>query len=228
MRIEIRSDSVVLDGYVNVTQRESRELSSPQGKFVEQIMPRTFERALQKAESVDLLFNHDHNRKLGSTKEGNLDLREDNIGLRATATVHDAEIMDKAKKGELSGWSFAFSSLKEAWDKRADGMNKRSVEEIELYEVSILDIKPAYIATSIESRGETENKLTETRIEESETEIKDNSIPPEDKTDETGETKEKEQTEETRTAPDSHYFSNLEKELTLMQFKGGNLINENA
>ena len=29
MRIEIRSDHVLLDGYINVTQRESRELSSP-------------------------------------------------------------------------------------------------------------------------------------------------------------------------------------------------------
>ena len=70
MRIELRSDSVILDGYVNVTLRESRELPSPRGKFVEQIMPRTFERALMKNDSVDLLFNHDRSRKLGSTKAG--------------------------------------------------------------------------------------------------------------------------------------------------------------
>jgi len=87
MRIELRSDSVILDGYVNVTQRESRILPSPRGNFVEEIKPRTFERALMKTDSVDLLFNHDPARKLGSTKEGNVQLREDNVGLRATATV---------------------------------------------------------------------------------------------------------------------------------------------
>ena len=110
MRIELRSDSVILDGYVNVTQRESRILPSPRGNFVEEIKPRTFERALMKTDSVDLLFNHDPSRKLGSTKEGNVQLREDNVGLRATATVTDSAVMEKARKGELRGWSLALLS----------------------------------------------------------------------------------------------------------------------
>ena len=219
MRIELRSDSVVLDGYVNVTQRDSRELSSPQGPCIEQIAPKTFERALQKADSVDLLFNHNPNRKLGSTKEGNLDLREDNIGLRATATVYDKEIMEKAEKGELRGWSFSFSALQDLWEKRSDGKNQRMVKEIELYEVSVLDIQPAYIATSIEKRGEDGSTLTETRTEDFEAKVEDNSEKTEDKTEKTEETK---QQEENRSNPDSHYFEHLEKELILLQLKGGN------
>ena len=59
MRIELRSDSVIFDGYVNVTLRESRILPSPTRQIVEEIRPRAFERALMKTESVDLLFNHD-------------------------------------------------------------------------------------------------------------------------------------------------------------------------
>ena len=59
MRIELRSDSVILDGYVNVPLRESRILPSPRGKFVEEIKPRAFERALMKTDAVDFLFNHD-------------------------------------------------------------------------------------------------------------------------------------------------------------------------
>lgn len=219
MRIELRSDSVILDGYVNVTLRESRELSSPQGKFVEQIMPRTFERALSKGDPVDLLFNHDRGRKLGSTKEGNLELREDNVGLRAIATVTDKDVMDKAKKGELRGWSFGFAVLKDSWNKREDGMQKRTVEDIELYEVSVLDKTPAYIATSIEARGEEANILTETRNEDFEAKIEDNSSKTEDKTEKPEETKKQ---EENREIPESHYFEHLEKELTLLQLKGGN------
>ena len=189
MRIELRSDSVVLDGYVNVTNRESRELPSPKGKFVEEIMPRTFERALMKNDSIDLLFNHDRSRKLGSTKEGNLELREDNVGLRAIATITDETVMEKAKKGELRGWSFGFASLKDSWATRKDGMQKRTVEEIDLYEVSILDKTPAYVATSIEMRGEEDEDLyTEIRNEEFRAKIEDKSSKSKDNKDKTDKT----------------------------------------
>jgi HK97 family phage prohead protease len=218
MRIELRSDAVILDGYVNVCLRESRILPSPKGRFVEEIMPRTFERALQKNDSIDLLFNHDRSRKLGSTKEGNLELREDNVGLRAIATVTDETVMDKARKGELRGWSFGFSVLKDSWRTREDGIQKRSVEEIELYEISVLDKTPAYLATSIEARGEEDSVLTETRTEDFEAKIEDNSSKTEDKTEKATETKE----EENREKPDSFYFENLENEITLLQLKGGN------
>lgn len=219
MRIEIRNDHVILDGYVNVTQRESRILPSPRGKFVEEILPKTFERALQKAESVDLLFNHNHDRKLGSTKTGELSLSEDSVGLRAIATVSDNEVMDKARKGELRGWSFGFASLSDEWRVKEDGMQKRSISDLELYEISVLDITPAYIAQSIEARGEEGPVLTETRTEEFQAKVEDNSTKTEDKSEKTDETKEQ---EETRKNPEPYYFEHLEKELTLLQLKGGN------
>jgi HK97 family phage prohead protease len=219
MRIELRSDSVVLDGYVNVTLRESRILPSPRGQFVEEIMPKTFERALMNTDSVDLLFNHDRSRKLGSTKEGNLELREDNVGLRAIATVTDSEVMEKARAGELRGWSFGFSSLKDEWSTKANGMQKRSIEEMDLFEVSVLSKTPAYIATSIESRGEDDSVLTETRIEDFQAKIEDNSSKTEDKTEKQEETKKQ---EESRKKPEHHYFDHLENEVILLQLKGGN------
>lgn len=217
MRIELRSDSVVLDGYVNVCSRESRVLPSPKGKFVEEIKPKTFERALQTEDSVDLLFNHDHNRKLGSTKEGNLELYEDNIGLRAIATITDKEVMEKARKKELRGWSFGFSALKDEWLPREDGLQKRIVEEIRLYEVSVLDKTPAYIATSIESRGDNESVLTETRTEEVEPRIEDKSS---ELTDNNKKPEETKKNEEQREIP-KNYFELLEKETTLMRLQGG-------
>jgi Escherichia/Staphylococcus phage prohead protease len=219
MRIELRSDSVVLDGYVNVTLRESRILPSPRGQFVEEIKPKTFERALMNTDSVDLLFNHDRSRKLGSTKEGNLELREDNVGLRAIATITDEQVMKSARAGELRGWSFGFASLKDEWSTRADGMQKRSIEELELYEVSVLDKTPAYIATSIEARGESDSVLTEMRSEEFQAKIEDNSSKTEDKTEKQEETKKQ---EESRKSPEPHYFEHLEKEAILLQLKGGN------
>ena len=54
MRIEIRNDAVVIDGYVNAVARDSRPIPSVRGKFVEQIVPKAFDRALSKSKNVDL------------------------------------------------------------------------------------------------------------------------------------------------------------------------------
>lgn len=167
MRIEIRNDSVLLDGYVNAVDRESKPIPSLRGKFIEKIQPGAFQRSLERRENVDLLLNHDKNRKLGSTAEGNLELFEDNIGLRAICTVTDAEVIEKAKNKQLRGWSFGFYAEKDKWEHQEDSYEKRTVEELDLFEVTIVDntTSPAYIATSIEMRDDKE-VLNENRVTE--------------------------------------------------------------
>lgn len=167
MRIEIRSDSVLLDGYVNAVDRYSRPISSPTGRFIERIVPGTFKKALERAENVDLLLDHNKERKLGSIKEGNLQLFEDNIGLRAICTVKDKEVIEKARKNQLRGWSFGFFSNKDTWEGEKGELQKRSVSDIDLTEVSIIDsnMTPIYIGTSIEKRGSQE-VTKETRQED--------------------------------------------------------------
>lgn len=164
MRIEIRNGYVVLDGYVNAVGRDSRELSSPQGKFVEQIKPGAFTKAITRAQNIDLLLNHNKEAKLGSTKEGNLELFEDNIGLRAICKVTDAKVIEKAKKKQLRGWSFGMYVEKSELEERANSVPRRNVEELELEEVSIIDdtMVPCYYGTSIEERANKE-VIAETR-----------------------------------------------------------------
>ena len=164
MRIEIRNDSVILDGYVNAVDRESKPIPSVKGRFVEKIKPGAFQRSLERRANVDLLLNHDKNRKLGSTSEGNLELFEDNIGLRAICTVTDAEVIEKAKNKQLRGWSFGFYAKKDRWETGENGYEKRVVEELDLFEVTIVDNtrNPAYSGTSIEMRDDKEI-LTENR-----------------------------------------------------------------
>ncbi|WP_321994822.1 HK97 family phage prohead protease [Clostridium butyricum] len=162
MRIEIRKNKVILDGYVNAICRDSRPLMSPQGLFVEQIRPGVFQRALNRNDDVKLLFNHLENRCLGSTKQGNLNLFEDSIGLRAICEVDDPEVIEKAKKGELRGWSFGFVKNKDSWEPKDEKIQRRFIEDMDLLEVSILDCTPAYVGTSIESRNDKE-VLTERR-----------------------------------------------------------------
>lgn len=164
MKIEIRSDSVAIEGYVNAVARDSRELPSARGRFVEQILPTVWEKAIDKAEDIKLLFNHKENRELGSIKQGNLELFEDNIGLRAICTIYDDEVIQKAKDKKLTGWSFGFIPRKDFWEDFKDGVQRRFIQELELLEVSILDKTPAYIGTSIETRGE-ETLIREIRNE---------------------------------------------------------------
>ena len=99
------------------------------------------------------MLNHDTNRDLGSTKQGNLELHEDNIGLRAKATITDADVIEKAKRGDLVGWSFGFSD-RDVEPTEENGVYTRNVKDLDLYEVSILDRSkvPAYDGTIIQAR----------------------------------------------------------------------------
>ncbi len=158
MRIEIRSDSVLLDGYVNAVGRDSKPIITPHGRVVEQIEPRAFQRALDRASNVELRLNHDKTRKLGSTQEKNLELFEDNIGLRAIATVTDPEVIQKAREKKLKGWSFGQYVLKDSLEERANEIPRRHVQELDMFEVSIIDdrMSPCYVGTSIEQRADKE------------------------------------------------------------------------
>ena len=172
MKIEIRDNSIRIEGYVNAICRDSRVLPYPRGRFVEQIKEKVWERALEKAEDVKLLFNHKENRQLGSLVQGNLELFEDAIGLRAICIIDDEEVIQKAKDGKLTGWSFGFIAQKDTWEDFKEGIQRRFIEELDLIEVSILDKTPAYIGTSIEQRGE-ETVISELRNDEFTAEIVD-------------------------------------------------------
>lgn len=177
MKVEIRADNTaVITGYVNVVGRESRVLRDVSGEFVEIVKPSTFARALEQAQSVGLMF--DHSRIIGST-DNVLELKEDNIGLHARAVISDSEIIEKAKRNELRGWSFGFyiNQNGDEWAVKDDGMRVRTLTDIELIEVSILDVTPAYIATSIEMR-DGKNVLKEYRNVNGDVVITDNSEPP--------------------------------------------------
>ena len=82
MKIQIRADCIEVEGYVNSVERLSKPLMSRMGQFIERICKGAFKRALKRNDNIRILLNHDWNRDLGGTKDGNLDLCEDAIGLR--------------------------------------------------------------------------------------------------------------------------------------------------
>lgn len=153
MKVEIRGDAVCISGYVNAVERDSKVLHGQEGPFVERAESGVFKRALDRATNVALKLNH--GRDIGSTGDGNLKLKEDAVGLYAEATVTDAEAVREARAGHLTGWSFGFSDRAPCYEQQeGTEVRKRTLRDIDLAEVSILTIEPAYIATSIEARSE--------------------------------------------------------------------------
>lgn len=190
MKIQIRADSVTIEGYVNAVERASKPLNSRLGKFVEKICAGAFNRALGRAEDVRILLNHDWSRDLGGIKDGNLELEEDNIGLHARATITDPEVIKDARNGDLVGWSFGFDdvNVEETRDEET-GLPFRKVKDLNLAEVSLLNRKktPAYVGTLVNVRDDgstvyySEDNISETvetiveevRAEEDQSEAKE-------------------------------------------------------
>ena len=176
MKINVRDDHVEIEGYVNAIERDSKPLHDRiLGRFIERICKGAFKKAIKRNDDVHILLNHNWDRDLGSTKRGNLELTEDNIGLHARACITDPDVIKKARNGDLVGWSFGFED-REVEKREVDGMPYRAVKDMDLYEVSILDRSksPAYEGTLIAARSDdkvlnvgetmlTEFEVTETR-----------------------------------------------------------------
>ena len=144
--------SLHITGYVNITDKPSRVLRDSKGdNFVERVEPRCFERALNTGENVKLLLNHNHDIHLGSLNEGNLKLTEDNIGLKIDATVNNAEARQAYDDGGFSGFSYGFQKIKDNYRDWDNGVKLRTLQEIRLIEVSLLDSKttPAYFGSMV-------------------------------------------------------------------------------
>lgn len=159
MKIELRADnSIVIEGYVNVTGRESRPIPGTGGAYVEIVHPGAFADAIERNPEIPIKL--DHQKVIGDT-DHNLVLQEDNIGLYARAIITDQEVIDLAKANELRGWSFAFVDPKEKWEVRADNLRQRTLLGFMLTDVSVVDQKaiPIYPATSIETRAQGERLI---------------------------------------------------------------------
>lgn len=167
MDIEVREDKAIITGYVNATERLSKPLLVKNKRVREKMKSGVFTRALEKADNVQVLVNHDKNKVVANTNDNTAILKEDNIGLRAEVTVTDKETVEKAKNGKLVGWSFGFYCNAEEVGEE-NGQETRTVTDMDLVEVSILDDtkSPAYTGTLIETREDKQLEIRLSTIEE--------------------------------------------------------------
>lgn len=159
MKVIIRSDSVTIEGYVNAVERNSKPLTERGVTFIERIGAGAFKRAIERANDIRILLNHRRDRDLGGIADGNLELEEDSIGLKARAEITDPEVIEDARRGNLVGWSFGFEDIPEGVTQLRDeesGLPLRKVNNLDLLEVSLLNRSrtPAYVGTLVKVRDD--------------------------------------------------------------------------
>ena len=155
MLVRVKKNSVTVEGYVNVVERESEVLYDGKQPFIEKIKQGAFMRSLNRRKDVKVLLNHDIGRELASTTEGTATLKEDAVGLWCRAKIKDEEVIGLARDGKLAGWSFGFNALNDRDDWVDDNVRHRDILDLDLREVSILDDSriPAYPANCIMTRS---------------------------------------------------------------------------
>ena len=138
----------VIRGYAAVWNSRSEDL----GGFIEVLEPGAFEEALRANPDVALLYNHDDATVMARTTAGNLELSEDERGLRVWARVdmNDPDVsrmVGKMNAGVVSQMSFRFTLNKggDDWD-MTGGTPVRTIKRggiKRLYEVTVTPF-PAY------------------------------------------------------------------------------------
>ncbi len=157
--VEFRSaddagDGLTLDGYGAVFGSRT-EINSHEGNFTEEIAPGSFKRSLGQRTPV-LQFDHGQHPLIGSMPIGVIrSIREDAHGLKVRAKLSDnwliAPVRDAIRDGAITGMSFKFRVIKDAWEKRGS-IPHRTIQDVELYEVGPV-VFPAYSATTVGVRS---------------------------------------------------------------------------
>lgn len=151
MEMESNDEGLKVSGYVNKTNQWSQTLGVRK-KFVEKIEPGTFRKALQNGNEIHFLAEHDNAKILSSTRNGSLQLREDENGLYMEAQISPTswgkDYHTLIKDGIIRNMSFGMQVLKDNWNKLNDGTYQRSITDLALFEVSAVR-NPAYVQSTI-------------------------------------------------------------------------------
>ena len=149
-------DKRTLEGYASVFG-----VAADLGRFSETIERGAFTRALDEQQDVRALVDPDSGRVIGRTKNGTLELREDNRGLFTRIELPDTQdgrdISTLIARGDLDAMSFGFTVKRDRWE-QSDDKQMRYIEDVDLFDVSVVAY-PAYPDTSVALRSMPENDL---------------------------------------------------------------------
>ena len=125
------------------------------GWFDEEVAPGCFSDSIAD-DDIRCLFNHDPNLILGRNKANTLVLREDARGLYYENMVPDTTVgrdtVTSIQRGDVTGCSFSFQTLKDAWDRTNPDHPKRTLIKARVFDVGPVTF-PAYPDTTVAARS---------------------------------------------------------------------------
>lgn len=120
--------------------------------FREVIAPGAFTRSLSAGADVLALADHDPAKVLGRTSTGTLQLRDGANGLEYRLALPETsvgnDLRELASRGDLGGVSFGFNVVRDSWEG-----DVRTLHEVQLHEISIVQAWPAYPTTTVSLRS---------------------------------------------------------------------------
>jgi hypothetical protein len=151
--LEVRSEEgkpTVIEGYAAVFGDET----VIGGQFAERVARTAFDGA--NMSNTVALFNHDVNQPLARVGHG-LELEVDERGLKYRFELgnqsYAKDLEENIRMGNVGTSSFGFTVREDSWERRDDGLNLRTIEEVDL----LFDVSPttqgAYPTTEVGLRS---------------------------------------------------------------------------
>jgi HK97 family phage major capsid protein/HK97 family phage prohead protease len=134
-------------------------LSEDLGGFREKISPGAFDKSLESNADIRALWDHNTSQPLARTTNGSLKVSSDKRGLRVEIELPEGvsyadDLRQLVRSGVVNQMSFGFLVPPggDTWDKDENGNALRTLNSIDLHEVSVVSI-PAYPDTTVALRG---------------------------------------------------------------------------
>lgn len=146
--LEVRAKGRMLEGYAAVFDVRTRIAD----QFDEQIAPTAFAETLRTGPEKLALVDHDASKVLGRTRNGSLKLAEDTRGLHFEITLPNTtlanDVLAAVSAGIVGGASFGFIAKRDTWVG-----SLRTLQAIDLREISVIHAHAAYPQTSVSARA---------------------------------------------------------------------------
>jgi HK97 family phage prohead protease len=143
---EFRAKGRTLEGYAAVFEQRARIAD-----FDEIIARGAFVDTLKSGDKLALV-DHDAAKVLARTRNGSLKLAEDTRGLHFEIALPKTTLADDvlalAEAGSLGGASFGFVVQRDAW-----AGSLRTLQAVDLREISVVSAWPAYPQTTVSARS---------------------------------------------------------------------------
>lgn len=156
--VDASASGRTIKGYAAVYDTPWNERLTAEMGYIEKVARGAFRKALGRSDNVPLLWQHDRNEMLATTRGGTLRLREDGRGLAFEAELPNTQlgndVLEHIRRGDVGGMSYGIASLpSDSIIDRRTAPPTRIVRSAQRLLDVTLTYEPAYEASTVELRS---------------------------------------------------------------------------